>query len=274
MKVRVIIKKKSACGSDIDEGLFDAFKRKKKDAESDFLYSGPVAPEMPREAKNNPDIVRKTLEILEDEPEGMSYTDLMAVLEKNTNASIHEDIPETLKNLPDFFRDEERNFIIPDEMRKRHKRWRSLNMENIFESFRRYLTEEENSEGYKIGYNLLGSGDKGNADMGFAVWDSLGREQVGDDVIKGLTGALFDHRENGEELFSEKNFYPGSNSILDEFRTQVDDYNARQQGLSDVFEKIFNDPDWWRLPGTYGGIMHVPWDAAKEHIMKKWEEVK
>ena len=146
MKMRVIIKKKSACGPDIDEGLFDAFKRKKKDAESDFLYSGPIAPEMPREAKNNPDIVRKALEILEDKPEGMSYTDLMAVLEKSTNASIHEDIPETLKNLPDFFRDEERNFIIPDEMRKRHKRWRSLNMENIFESFRRYMAENDEDD--------------------------------------------------------------------------------------------------------------------------------
>ena len=146
MKIHVIIKKKSACGPDIDEGLFDVFKRKKKDAESDFLYSGPIASEMPREAKNNPDIVRKALEILEDEPEGMSYTDLMAVLEKNTNASIHEDIPETLKNLPDFFRDEERNFIIPDEMRKRHKRWRSLNMENIFESFRRYMAENDEDD--------------------------------------------------------------------------------------------------------------------------------
>ena len=150
-------------------------------------------------------------------------------------------------------------------------------MENIFESYRRHMSEEENSEdsqGYKIGYNLLGSGDKGNADMGFAFWDSLGREQFGDDVIKGLMDALLDHRKNGSELFSEKNFYPASNQILNKFRTQVDDFNARQQGLSDVFEKIFNDPDWWRLPGTYGGIMHVPWDVAKEHIMKKWEETK
>jgi len=273
VKIHVIIKKKSACGPDIDEGLFDVFKRKEKDAESDFLYSGPMP--VPREAKNNPDIVRKTLEILEDEPEGMSYTDLMAVLEKNTNASIHEDIPETLKNLPDFFRDEERNFIIPDEMRKRHKRWRSLKAENIFESFRRYMAEEENSEGYKIGYNLLGSGDKGNADMGFAVWDSIGHEQAGDDVIRGLVDALFDHRKNGKELFSGKNFFPGaSNRIRDEFRTQVDNYNARNDGLSDVFGKILNDPEWWMVPGHHGRILDVPWDVAREHIMKKWEETK
>jgi len=124
----------------VEEGVFDIFKRGKSTSEPDWYHAGPVDPEMPRGARSNPDIIKHALKILEKEPEGMTYADLTSALEKSTNPRIHEDIPETLESIPDFFRDEAGIYKIPDEMRKRHKRWRSgdVQMENLFESFRRW----------------------------------------------------------------------------------------------------------------------------------------